>query len=146
MPRTANSFLQASNTTPQEELITSLQQYCTSCKTVRMRFVILLNGRTSTCKDIDKAQKKLFAKKNNVQLIPPTKAALKEHVKRVGGVKHGYQHQSFPFHPAGAGSRKTRRCTRHEATHICNELLSCNKSCPKHSKCKKVALENECTA
>lgn len=31
---------------------------------------------------IDKARRKLFARKNNVQLTPPTKAALGEHVKR----------------------------------------------------------------
>ena len=46
------------------------------------RFVILLYDRTSTCKEINKARKKIFAKKNNVQLIPPTKADLEEHVKR----------------------------------------------------------------
>ena len=46
------------------------------------RFVILRYGRTSTCTDINKARKKLFTKKNNVHLIPPTKAALEEHVKR----------------------------------------------------------------
>ncbi|KAJ8392754.1 hypothetical protein AAFF_G00072380 [Aldrovandia affinis] len=40
------------------------------------RFVILLYDRTSKCTDIDKARRKLFARKNNVQLIPPTKAAL----------------------------------------------------------------------
>ena len=46
------------------------------------RFVVLLYDRTSMCKEINKARKKIFAKKNNVQLIPPTKAALEEHVKR----------------------------------------------------------------
>ena len=46
------------------------------------RFVILLYDRTSKCTDIDKARRKLFARKNNVQLIPPTKAALAEHVNR----------------------------------------------------------------
>ena len=46
------------------------------------RFVILLYDRTSTCKEINKARKIIFAKKNNLQLIPPTKAALAEHVKR----------------------------------------------------------------
>ena len=44
-------------------------------------FVILLYDRTSTCKEINKARKKIFAKKNDVQLIPPTKAVLEEHVK-----------------------------------------------------------------
>ncbi|KAI0233282.1 Glutamate receptor ionotropic, delta-2 [Lamellibrachia satsuma] len=46
------------------------------------RFVILLlYDRTSTCTEIDKKRNKLFAKKNNVRLIPPTKAALEERVK-----------------------------------------------------------------
>ena len=45
------------------------------------RFVILLYVRISTCTDINKARKKLFTKKN-VHLIPPTKAALEEQVKR----------------------------------------------------------------
>ncbi|QQP32326.1 Uncharacterized protein FKW44_024600 [Caligus rogercresseyi] len=49
------------------------------------RFVILLYDRTSKCTDIYKARWKLFARKNNVQLIPPTKAALEEHVKRASG-------------------------------------------------------------
>ncbi|KAJ8893180.1 hypothetical protein PR048_005765 [Dryococelus australis] len=46
------------------------------------RFVILLYDRTSFCLDVDEARTKLFIKKNNVQLITPTKAALKEHVRR----------------------------------------------------------------
>ena len=46
------------------------------------RFVILLYDRTSTCADIDKARRKLFAKKTNMKLFPPTKAALEQHVKR----------------------------------------------------------------
>lgn len=47
------------------------------------KFVILLYDRISTCMDTSKAQKKLFTKKNNVQLIPPIKASLEEHVKGV---------------------------------------------------------------
>jgi len=61
------------------------------------RFVILLYGRTSTCTDTDKARKKLFARKNNAELIPPTKAALEEHVKRAayqGG--HVWGHVLLP--------------------------------------------------
>ena len=46
------------------------------------RFVILMYDRTSTCHDIDKARRKIFAKKNNVKHIPPTRAALEQHVKR----------------------------------------------------------------
>ena len=46
------------------------------------RFVILLYDRTSTCTDIDKTRRKMFAKKTNVKQITPTKAALEQHVKR----------------------------------------------------------------
>ena len=48
------------------------------------RFVILLYDRTSKCKDVNNARKKLFAKKSSVQNIPPTYAALEQHVKRSG--------------------------------------------------------------
>ncbi len=40
------------------------------------RFVILLYDRTN----IDKARCKLFARKTNVKQIPPTRAALEQHV------------------------------------------------------------------
>ena len=46
------------------------------------RFIILMYDRTSSSTNIDKARKKLYTKKNNVQLIPPTRAALEKHVKR----------------------------------------------------------------
>jgi len=73
------------------------------------RFVILLYDRISKCTDIDKARRKLFARKNNVQLIPPTKAALEEHVKRAvyqGGHVLGQillPHQSSLHQPTGVG-------------------------------------------
>ena len=80
------------------------------------RFDILLFDRTMTCNDIDKARKKLFTENNNVQLIPPTMAALEVHVRGWSTkvvmcvVKHCYQHQSCLLHPAGAVSRMTRVC------------------------------------
>ena len=38
--------------------------------------------RTSTCTDIDKARRKLVAKNINVKQIPPTRAALEQHILR----------------------------------------------------------------
>ena len=78
------------------------------------RFVILLYGRTSTCTDIDNACKKLFARKNNVELIPPTKAALEEHVKRAayqGGQVWGQMLLPAPELPPATswGGPKVRR-------------------------------------
>jgi len=46
------------------------------------RFVILIYDKTSSFWDIDTAQRKIFAKKNNVKHIPPTKTALEPYVKR----------------------------------------------------------------
>jgi len=46
------------------------------------RFKILLYDRTSKCTGIDKARRKPFAMNKNLQLIPPTKAALEEHANR----------------------------------------------------------------
>ena len=67
------------------------------------RFIILLYDRTSTSSDIDQARRKLIAKRLNVQSIPPTKAALKEHVKRAvyqGGHVWGQMLVSTPELPS----------------------------------------------
>ena len=110
------------------------------------RFVILLYDRTSTCKEINKARKKIFAKKNNVQLIPPTKAALEEHVKRAAyqGV-WGQTLLPTPELPPPSSWGWTKNdegvyephwMKLPKAAHSCYALVSC--------KCKKAALE--CTA
>ena len=46
------------------------------------RFVIPLFDRTSPCTKMDHARRKLFPQKNLGQQIPPTQAALVEHIKR----------------------------------------------------------------
>ncbi|QQP54790.1 uncharacterized protein LOC103506659 [Caligus rogercresseyi] len=59
--------------------------------------------------DIDKARRKLYARKNNVQLIPPTKASLKniskgQYIKvDMCGVRYCCQHQNSHHQPTGAG-------------------------------------------
>ena len=75
------------------------------------RFVILLYGRTGTCTDIDNACKKLFARKNNVKLMPPTKAAVEEHVKRAayqGGHVRGQVLLPAPELPPATSWGQTR--------------------------------------
>ncbi|KAL8586163.1 hypothetical protein ACOMHN_057725 [Nucella lapillus] len=122
------------------------------------RFVILLYDRTSKCTDIDKARRKIFAKKNNVQLIPPTKAALEEHVKRAvyqGGHVWGQTLLPAPELPpptnwgwsrTGEGQYTPYWTRLPEAAHSCIELVSCKckKGCVRRCKCKKAALQ--CTA
>ena len=67
------------------------------------RFVILLYDRTSTCIDIDKARQRIFAKRTNVKTIPPTRAALEQHVKRAvyqGGYVWGQSLIASPMLPS----------------------------------------------
>ena len=45
------------------------------------RFVLLLYVRTSECTRVDLCRKLLFAKGRQIDRIPPTEAALKEHIK-----------------------------------------------------------------
>ena len=47
------------------------------------RFVILMYERTSECMDVDEARKDLFPAKNGqIEKVPPTQAALLQHLKR----------------------------------------------------------------
>ena len=45
------------------------------------RFVIPIYDRTSTCTNMNKARKKLFAKTSFVKRITPSNATLEQHVK-----------------------------------------------------------------
>ena len=120
------------------------------------RFVILIYDRTSTCTDINKARKKLFAKKSSVLRIPPTRAVLEQHVKRAafqGGHVWGQTLLPQPGLPSSCswGWIKTDELyephwtTLPEASKSCYELVSCGckKGCV-GCKCKKAALQ--CTA
>ena len=122
------------------------------------RFVILLYDRTSTCTDINKARQKIFAKRNNIKRIPPTRAALEQHVKRAtyqGGHVWGQSLQTTPVLPSPTNWGWTRTddglyepnwTILPEASQVCYELVSCKckKGCVGQCKCKKAALE--CTA
>ena len=46
------------------------------------RFVILMHDKTSRCTDIDKARRKMFAKRLKAEQIPPTFDALEQHLRR----------------------------------------------------------------
>ena len=118
------------------------------------RFIILFYDRTSTSTDIDQARRKCFAKRHNVQSIPPTKAALKEHVKRAvyqGGHVWGQMLVSTPELPSPCRWGWSKASEGHyEAFWTClpdagqssYELISCKfkKGCVKQCKCKKSCL------
>ena len=47
------------------------------------RFVALMYDRTSECLEVNEARKQLFIQKSRtLETIPPTKAALEQHIKR----------------------------------------------------------------
>ena len=47
------------------------------------RFVVLMYDRTSECLEVNEARKQLFIQKSRtLETIPPTKAALEQHIKR----------------------------------------------------------------
>ena len=122
------------------------------------RFVILMYDRTSTCTDVNKARKKLFAKRSSVQRIPPTRAALEQHVKRAvfqGGHVWGQILVPQPVLPSPSswgwiktddGLYEPHWTTLPEASKTCYELISCGckKGCRSRCKCKKASLK--CTA
>ena len=119
------------------------------------RFVILLYDRTSKCKDVNKARKKLFAKKSSVQNIPPTYAALEQHVKRSalqGGHVLGQALIPEPvlppptdwgWHRSDDGPYTPLWTTLPEASKTCYELVSCGckKGCRNRCKCRKASLQ-----
>ena len=67
LPELTNALLALSNAPDvvQEEVFSSIEM-----------FVILMYDRTSTCNNVDKARRKMFAK---VKLILPTRGALEQH-------------------------------------------------------------------
>jgi len=99
-------------------------------------FVILLYDRTSTSKDVDKTRCKLFARKNNVQLIPPTvrpsSSIFDEPCTRAGmsGASLCFLHQHCPPRPTGAGSRRATRHTSPTGQHSLRHLRSARSSSP----------------
>ena len=119
------------------------------------RFVILMYDRTSTCTDVNKARKKLFAKTSSVQRIPPTHAALEQHVKRAafqGGHIWGQALIPHPVFPSPSnwgwvkpdgGLYEPHWTTLQEASKTCYELISCGckKGCHTRCKCKKAGLQ-----
>jgi hypothetical protein len=124
-------------------------------------FVIRLYDRTSTSTDADKARCKLLVNKSNVQLIQPTSAALKQHVRRA--VYQGGHIWDQALVPAPAlrsrtdwGWIKTSDqmyeplwTTLSEGSKVCfKEIVSCKckKGCTKKCKCKNAKPQLKCTA
>lgn len=121
------------------------------------RFVVLLYDRTSDVIEVNKARNQLFTKKSRtLDNIPPTQAALKQHIKRASyqancwnqpliadpklpsPIDWGWRKESTEWQPLWT--------TLQEASQSCYELIhcGCKKGCTGRCKCKKAALK--CTA
>ena len=124
------------------------------------RFVVLLYDRSSSKTAVNAARKQLFTKKGrSMEYLPPTEAALSQHVKRAA-YQSGYvwyrslqPQQELPSPELWGWIREDEPSewqplwtTMPDVTQSCSELVSCKckKGCTKRCKCVKAALE--CTA
>ena len=114
------------------------------------RFTILLYDRTSTLIKIDDARQEFFTKKGRaMDALPPTKAALVQHIKSWGRTLQVRLDMPTPekWGWVDPNNWKPLWTTLPEASVSSRELLccGCKKSCAtRRCKCKKAALK--CTA
>ena len=121
------------------------------------RFVILMHDKTSECFRMNEAKKKLFIyKSKSLENIPPTKAALEQHIKRASLQAHCWS-QALVKNPRlpgpsewgwvhKMGEWQQIWTTLAEDAKSCNELICCEykKSCTGRCTCVSTGLK--CTA
>ena len=122
------------------------------------RFVVLLYHRTSTKTSVNEARKELFAQKaRSLDGIPPTQAALKEHIKRAtyqGAYCWGQSTVPSMLLPSPGewGWKESPEgwipfwTTLPDVSNSCKALVKCGckKGCRRNCSCQKAALM--CTA
>ena len=121
------------------------------------RFVVLMYDRTSDTMEVNEARKQLFTQKSRtLENIPPTKAALMQHIKRAAYQANIWNNALVPDpelpSPSDWGWVKEAAgwqplwTTLPEASKSCYELIhcGCKKGCGRRCKCSKAALK--CTA
>ncbi|KAK3097011.1 hypothetical protein FSP39_005574 [Pinctada imbricata] len=148
------SALQMISKTPSDaDLLTSLPTF--------ERFTVLLYDKTSNCLTTDEARKDLFTRKGrSMEGIPPTSAALLQHLKRVvyqAGFVWGQALTKNPTLPLPSDwGWRLNQCNRWEplwtildsASESCKELIrcGCNPSIGCKGRCKCLKAEMACTA
>ena len=140
-----------------ESLLLMEEEISETVMSVLERYVVLLYDRTSDLVQVNDARKQLFAQKSrSLENIPPTYAALREHIKRASYQANCWNQALTPNpelpSPTDWGWRKDTEglqpfwTTLPEAAESCYELIrcSCKKGCVRRCKCVKAALK--CTA
>ncbi|KAG7158128.1 hypothetical protein Hamer_G001019, partial [Homarus americanus] len=106
------------------------------------RFIVLLSDRTSTCCDVNMLRKKLFSRKSrSLEDLPPTRAALEQHIKRAAyQAEHIWGQASIAFVSLPSScdwgwmksgdELEPHWTTLSEVSKSCHELISCG--CRKH--------------
>ena len=79
------------------------------------RFIILMYDKTSQCPDIDKARRKMFAKRLKAEQIPPTFDALEQHLTKavyqgIYGHRLSSRSQFYLHQQDGDGPQLTVEC------------------------------------
>ncbi|KAK6169757.1 hypothetical protein SNE40_020746 [Patella caerulea] len=119
------------------------------------RFVIKMYDKASMDTEINSARKTMFMKNNSLPGIPPTRAALEQHIKRAtyqGGHVWGQTLIAQAELPSPTdwgwirndeGLYKPLWTTLPEAAKSCSELISCKckKGCKNRCTCKKASLK-----
>ena len=154
------SFLQTWNVFP--EVTNTFQKLSRNTNTIEdvdiqtlARFVVALYDRSSSCSDVDSARKCLFLQKNTrFDNLPPTNAALIQHIKRAtyqGGIVWGQTLQTQPLLPSpnqwgwmknSDGSWGIHWTELNSISDECKELCkcSCKKDCSVRCSCRKTNL------
>ena len=118
------------------------------------RFVVLLYDRTSDLELVNDARKWLFTQKSRtLDNIPPTQAALRQHIKRASYQANCWNKAMIPNPEIPSLSHwgwwkdttgwQPQWTTLPEASQSCHELIRCGciKGCITRCKCVKAALK-----
>ncbi|KAL7373698.1 hypothetical protein ABVT39_012891 [Epinephelus coioides] len=111
------------------------------------RFVVLMYDRTSETTEVNEARKQLFTQKSRaLENMPPTKAALEQHIKGATYQVNVWCKALEPCPQLPGVGWQPLWTTLPEASQSCYELIhcGCKKGCTTRCKCKKAALR--CTA
>ena len=140
-----------------EELLLMQDEISNHAMSVLERFVVLLYDRTNDNMRVNDARKQLFTQKSrSLENLPPTQAALVQHIKRAGYQSNCWNqavtpNPEFPSLTDWGWKKEITGwqppwTTLPEASWSCHELIhcGCKKGCTGRCKCVSAGLQ--CTA